>query len=82
MEVTTPPSVQVETGVISCGGRGMPQTRKISIRLTEKHYEMLELLVENGEFTSVSEAIRAAVKRLLEDYKEEIESMIKLSEYR
>lgn len=60
----------------------MPQTRKISIRLTEKHYEMLELLVENGEFTSVSEAIRAAVKRLLEDYKEEIESMIKLSEYR
>jgi Arc/MetJ-type ribon-helix-helix transcriptional regulator len=59
----------------------MPPTRKISIRLTERHYEMLELLVEMGEFTSVSEAIRAAVKSLLEGYKDEIENFAKLGKY-
>ncbi len=60
----------------------MPQTRKISIRLTEKHYMMLELLVERGEFTSVSEAIRLAVKKLLDEYKEEIKEIMELGKYR
>ncbi len=60
----------------------MPPTRKISIRLTEKHYEMLELLVEHGEFTSVSEAIRAAIKKFLDEYKDQIESIARLDRYR
>ncbi|MEM2426375.1 MAG: ribbon-helix-helix protein, CopG family, partial [Archaeoglobaceae archaeon] len=38
----------------------MPATRKISIRLTDAQYAKLEVLVEIGEYTSVSEAIRAA----------------------
>ena len=39
--------------------------RKISIRLTEQHYEMLEILVQMGEYASVSEAIRDAIRKLL-----------------
>ncbi|MDK2796086.1 MAG: antitoxin ParD1/3/4 [Archaeoglobaceae archaeon] len=54
------------------GGK-MPATRKISIRLTEAQYSRLELLVEIGEYTSVSEAIRAAIKKFIEDHKEQIE---------
>ncbi len=64
------------TGSVS--GGTMPATRKISIRLTERHYEMLELLVEYGEFTSVSEAIRAAIKKFLEEYEEKIEEFARM----
>ncbi len=39
--------------------------RKISIRLTDQHYEMLETLVQMGEYASVSEAIRDAIRKLL-----------------
>ncbi len=39
--------------------------RKISIRLTDQHYEMLEMLVQMGEYASVSEAIRDAIRKLL-----------------
>ncbi|MCX8172072.1 MAG: ribbon-helix-helix domain-containing protein, partial [Archaeoglobaceae archaeon] len=51
----------------------MPATRKISIRLTEAQYSKLEVLVEIGEFTSVSEAIRAAIKKFIEEHREQIE---------
>ena len=60
----------------------MPPTRKISIRLTEKYYNKLELLVESGEFTSVSEAVREAVKLLLEKYNEQLESIAQMDTYR
>ena len=60
----------------------MPPTRKISIRLTEKYYTKLELLVESGEFTSVSEAVREAVKLLLEKYKEQLEGIAQMDTYR
>lgn len=60
----------------------MPSTRKISIRLTEKYYNKLELLVESGEFTSVSEAIRHAVKLLLDKYKEQLEKVTELDNFR
>ncbi|MDI9610655.1 MAG: ribbon-helix-helix domain-containing protein [Archaeoglobales archaeon] len=51
----------------------MPATRKISIRLTEAQYSKLEVLVELGEYTSVSEAIRAAIKKFIEENREQIE---------
>lgn len=60
----------------------MAATRKISIRLTEAQYQKLELLVEAGEYTSVSEAIRAAIKRFLEENKEAIEKASKMGEFR
>lgn len=59
----------------------MPPTRKISIRLTEAQYQKLELLVELGEYTSVSEAIRAAIKRFLEENREQIEKASKMGEF-
>ena len=43
--------------------------RKISVRLTDQHYEMLEALVTAGEYPSVSEAIRDAIRHLLESKK-------------
>ncbi|MET1124702.1 MAG: ribbon-helix-helix domain-containing protein [Archaeoglobaceae archaeon] len=58
----------------------MPPTRKISIRLTERQYEALELLVENGEYTSVSEAIRAAINEFIERKKEKIAEYARLRE--
>ncbi|MEM1579291.1 MAG: ribbon-helix-helix domain-containing protein [Archaeoglobaceae archaeon] len=73
------PSVRSKNGGIS--GGNMPATRKISIRLTEAQYEKLELLVELGEYTSVSEAIRAAIKRFIEEHREQIEKATKLGEF-
>ncbi len=47
--------------------------RKISIRLTDQHYEMLEMLVQMGEYASVSEAIRDAIRKLLAEKSKLIE---------
>jgi len=46
---------------------GSPEVnmRKISVRLTEQHYEILEALVVAGEYASTSEAIRDAIRRLI-----------------
>ncbi len=63
-------------------GCGSDEMRKISIRLTEKHYEMLEALVLEGEYASVSEAIRDAIRRLLQEKAEIIERSRNLSSYR
>ncbi|MFP3909316.1 MAG: type II toxin-antitoxin system ParD family antitoxin [Archaeoglobaceae archaeon] len=41
--------------------------RKISVRLTELHYETLEALVMAGEYASTSEAIRDAIRRLVSE---------------
>ncbi|MCS7121523.1 MAG: ribbon-helix-helix domain-containing protein [Archaeoglobaceae archaeon] len=60
----------------------MPATRKISVRLTERQYEHLEILVDQGEYTSVSEAIRAAINEFIERKKEKIAEYARLKEYR
>ena len=39
--------------------------QKITIRLPQQQAEMLNLLVSTGEYTSVSEAIRAAIRDLI-----------------
>jgi len=44
--------------------------RKVSIRITDQHYEMLEILVQMGEYASVSEAIRDAIRKLLAEKSE------------
>ncbi len=63
---------------VICGG----VMRKVSIRLTDKHYEMLEQLVIEGEYASVSEAIRDAIRRLLQEKADIIERSRNLSSYR
>ncbi len=41
---------------------------RITIRLPRQQVEMLEKLVEAGEFPTVSEAVRYAVRELLEKH--------------
>ncbi len=55
--------------------------RKISVRLTDQHYEMLEALVAIGEYASVSEAIRDAIRRLIADKSELIEKHAKMKPF-
>ncbi|RLI88534.1 MAG: CopG family transcriptional regulator [Archaeoglobales archaeon] len=55
--------------------------KKISIRLTEQHYEMLEALVAAGEYASVSEAIRDAIRRLLAEKMEVLERSQRLGSF-
>ena len=47
--------------------------RKISVRLTDQHFEILEALVMAGEYASTSEAIRDAIRRLIADKMEILE---------
>ena len=44
-----------------------PANARVTVRIPEPQVENLEDLVEAGEFTSRSEAIRAAVRELLND---------------
>jgi len=46
----------------------MKGMKRLPVSLPEKHYELLKKLVEKGEFPSIAEAIRAAVRLLLEKY--------------
>ncbi|MCC7565114.1 MAG: type II toxin-antitoxin system ParD family antitoxin [Methanomicrobiaceae archaeon] len=41
---------------------------RITIRLPRQQVEMLEMLVDAGEFPTVSEAVRYAVRALLEKH--------------
>ncbi len=40
--------------------------KRITLRLPEQQIEMLEVMVEAGEFPTVSEAVRDAVRQLIE----------------
>jgi Arc/MetJ-type ribon-helix-helix transcriptional regulator len=40
--------------------------KRITIRLPEQQVELLEQMVEDGEFPTVSEAVRDAVRGLIE----------------
>jgi len=51
---------------------------KITVRLPEQQIQMLNLLVVCGEFPSVSEAIRAAVRELIEKREDKIMERIKI----
>jgi len=39
--------------------------RRISVLITDRHYEMLEALITAGEYISLSEAVRDAIRQLL-----------------
>jgi Arc/MetJ-type ribon-helix-helix transcriptional regulator len=55
--------------------------RKISIRITDQHYEMLEALVTIGEYASVSEAIRDAIRKLIQEKVEVIERSQRMNSF-
>jgi len=45
---------------------GMPMMQRITLRLPEQQINLLEKMVEAGEFPNISEAVRAAVRDLIE----------------
>ncbi len=55
--------------------------KKISVRLTDQHYEMLESLVAIGEYASVSEAIRDAIRKLIAEKSELVEKHAKMRSF-
>ncbi|MCS4541282.1 MAG: ribbon-helix-helix domain-containing protein [Euryarchaeota archaeon] len=45
---------------------------RITIRLPRRQVEQIDLLVQDGEYTSKSEAIRQAIRELLTRHKPEV----------
>lgn len=56
--------------------------RKVSVRLTDQHFEFLEALVFAGEYTSTSEAIRDAIRRLIAEKADVLERAQMRNTYR
>jgi len=44
------------------------KTVRISVRLTREQYRALKILVEEGEYHSISDALREAIIKLVKDY--------------
>ena len=41
-------------------------TRKVSVILTNRHYNYLEGLVKEGKYNNFSEVVRAAIRKFME----------------
>lgn len=50
------------------GGMMRAETVRVSIRLTAEQYRLLKLLVDAGAYSSMSDALREAVVKLVRDY--------------
>jgi len=45
--------------------------KKVSAAITEQHFEILERLVKNGVYGNISDAVRDAVRKLIEEKRKE-----------
>jgi antitoxin ParD1/3/4 len=54
--------------------------QRVTIRLPEQQLKMIDLMVDQGEFPSASEAIRAAIRDLIDQRSEKIIRNIQLME--
>ncbi len=54
--------------------------QRITLRLPEQQLKMIDMLVEYGEFPSASEAIRTAIRDLIDQRSEKLVGRIKLFE--
>ena len=52
--------------------------QRVTIRLPEQQSTMIEWLVKNGEFSSVSEAIRTAIRDMIDQRTEKIKGRLNL----
>lgn len=52
--------------------------QRVTLRLPEQQMKMIETLVEFGEFPSVSEAIRAAIRDMIDQRSEKLVGRMKL----
>lgn len=55
--------------VPSHGGTTMekPHMERVTIRLPRQQVEILQLMVDTGDFPSISEAVRAAIRDLIDE---------------
>ena len=54
-----------------------PHMERVTIRLPRQQVEILQLIVDTGDFPSVSEAIRAAIRELIDERGEKAMEMFK-----
>jgi antitoxin ParD1/3/4 len=54
--------------------------QRVTIRLPEQQLKMIDLMVDQGEFPSASEAIRAAIRDLIDQRSEKIIRNLQLME--
>ncbi len=54
--------------------------QRITLRLPDQQIKMIDLMVQCGEFPSVSEAIRTAVRDLIDQRSEKLAGKLKLFE--
>ncbi len=52
--------------------------QRVTLRLPEQQLKMIDLLVEYGEFPSASEAIRTAIRDLIDQRSEKLVGRMKL----
>ncbi len=59
---------------------GRYQMQRVTLRLPEQQLKMIDMLVEYGEFPSASEAIRTAIRDLIDQRSEKLVGRMKLFE--
>ncbi len=60
--------------------REIPNMQRVTLRLPEQQLKMIDMLVEVGEFPSASEAIRTAIRDLIDQRSEKLVGRMKLFE--
>ena len=60
--------------------KGDTKMQRVTLRLPEQQLKMIDMLVEVGEFPSASEAIRTAIRDLIDQRSEKLIGRIKLFE--
>ncbi len=56
------------------------QMQRVTLRLPEQQLKMIDMLVEYGEFPSASEAIRTAIRDLIDQRSEKLKGRMQLFE--
>lgn len=60
--------------------QGVTKMQRVTLRLPEQQLKMIDMLVEYGEFPSASEAIRTAIRDLIDQRSEKLVGRMKLFE--
>ena len=68
------------SGMSSNLPQGVTKMQRVTLRLPEQQLKMIDMLVEYGEFPSASEAIRTAIRDLIDQRSEKLVGRMKLFE--
>jgi Arc/MetJ-type ribon-helix-helix transcriptional regulator len=56
----------------------MPKlSRKVEVRVTDRHYKLIRQLVSLGEYDSMSEVMREGIEKLIEHYSPRLKKYLK-----